>query len=261
MTSYSGRHAELYDLFYADKPYGAEANFVHECLRQYGSQPVSRVLELACGTGSHSFVFEKLGYKMVATDYSPDMLAFARAKAARIDSTVEFKHQDMTLLDLAGERFDAAVCLFDSIGYVVTNENIKQVLSNLHRHLNDGALFVFEFWHAAAMISLYEPVRVRSWTTDVGQVVRVSETALNVSRQTADVTYIVYELRSDGTYSSFRETQTNRYFLLKEMEYFLSSCGFKLLKSFSGFKNDESITADTWHVVAVAQQIPREAEK
>ena len=28
MTSYSGRHAVLYDVFYADKPYAAEADFV-----------------------------------------------------------------------------------------------------------------------------------------------------------------------------------------------------------------------------------------
>ena len=256
MTAYSGKHAELYDLFYADKAYTAEANFVHECFQRYAPQPISRVLELACGTGSHSFVFEKLGYQMVATDYSPDMIRVAKAKAAQIDSTVEFNHQDMIHLDLGSETFDAAVCLFDSIGYVLTNENIKSVLANVHRHLSDGGLFVFEFWHAAAMIALYDPVRVRSWTTDTGQIVRLSETKLNVSKQTSEVTYTVHELRADGTYSSFRETQINRYFLLQEMNYFLSSCGFKLLKSFAGFKNDESISADTWHVIAVAQQIP-----
>ncbi len=255
MTSYAGKHAELYDLFYADKPYEAEATFVHQCFQQYGHQPVSRVLELACGTGSHAFVFEKLGYQMVSTDYSSDMLAVAQLKAKRIGSTVEFSHQDMTSLDLPGDPFDAAVCLFDSIGYVLTNERMKLVLTGIHRNLKEDGLFVFEFWHAAAMISAHDPVRVRSWETANGSVVRVSQTTLDVARQTSDVSYTVYTLENDGTYSSFNEIQTNRYFLLQEMEYLLSSCGFQLVKSFAGFRNDESITVGTWHVVAVARQV------
>lgn len=254
MTSYAGQHAELYDLFYADKPYQAEADFVHECFQKYGLRPVSRVLELACGTGSHALFLDKLGYLVLATDHSEDMLAVARRKAQQLGSRIEFRLQDMTKLELPGDPFDAAVCLFDSIGYVVTNERLKQVLTGVWRQLKPDALFVFEFWHAAPMISQYDPLRVRSWDTAEGKVVRISETTLNISQQTSDVTYSVYEFSKDGTYSSFQETQTNRYFLVQEMEYLLSSCGFQLVKSFSGFRNDQVITRDTWHVVAVARR-------
>ena len=48
MISYLGRHAELYDIFYADKPYALEAAFVHQCLQSYSQEPVHRLLELAC---------------------------------------------------------------------------------------------------------------------------------------------------------------------------------------------------------------------
>jgi SAM-dependent methyltransferase len=255
MTSYAGRHAELYDLFYADKPYGQEAAFVHQCLQEYGLKPTSRVLELACGTGSHAFALEKFGYELVSTDYSADMLAVAIGKARQIGSAVQFRQQDMTTLDLPDEPFDAAVCLFDSIGYVITNRRIKQALDGLHQHLKENAIFVFEFWHAAAMIPHYDPVRVRSWQRSDGQVVRVSETSLNVATQTCDVTYTVYELSNNGAHSSFKEKQTNRYFLLQEMDHLLSSAGFELLKSFSGFKNDTTITTETWHVIAVARRL------
>ena len=162
----------------------------------------------------------------------------------------------MTSLDLPGDPFDAAVCLFDSIGYVVTNERIKLVLTGIHRNLKEDGLFVFEFSSTrAAMISAHDPVRVRSWETASGSVVRVSQTTLDVARQTSDVSYTVYTLENDGKYSSFNEIQTNRYFLLQEMEYLLSSCGFQLVKSFAGFRNDESITVGTWHIVAVARRV------
>ena len=82
MTSYSGRHAELYDLFYADKPYEAEAAFVDQCLREYSVGPTNSLLEIACGTGTHALQLEKRGYQIVATDYSEDMLQRAKQKAS-----------------------------------------------------------------------------------------------------------------------------------------------------------------------------------
>ena len=254
MASYAGRHAELYDIFYADKPYVEEAGFVHRCLRQYGAGPVRRLLELACGTGSHAFALESLGYSVLATDYSEDMLERARRKAADLSSAVEFRTQDMRALEL-GNEFDAAVCLFDSIGYVATNDAVKQLMRGVHRHLRPDGLFLFEFWHAAAMLRGYDPVRVRRWTTTDGEVVRISETTLDVVHQLSSVAYTVYELRRDGTYSSFSETQINRYFLVQEMAGWLSTTGFEPLKWFAGFTEDESIDEETWHVVVLARRL------
>jgi SAM-dependent methyltransferase len=253
MSSYLGRHAELYDLFYAAKPYVAEAAFVHQCLQQYSAPAPRRVLELACGTGAHAFALEKFGYQIIAIDYSEDMLAVARRKAATLSSQVDFRWQDMRALDLSERPFDAVICLFDAIGYVATNDALRQVLQGVHRHLRAGGLFVFEFWHAGAMLNHYDPVRVRRWKTLQGEVLRISETALDVAQQLASVTYSVYELRADATFSSFAETQTNRYFLVQEMTALLTVNGFTPLKYFAGFTADENITNETWHIVAVAR--------
>ena len=54
MGIYDGRHAELYDLFYGGKPYAAEAGYLHDLLRRFAKRPVRRVLDIACGTGSHA---------------------------------------------------------------------------------------------------------------------------------------------------------------------------------------------------------------
>src|SRR5687768_6227073 len=121
MTSYSGRHAELYDLFYADKPYAAEAAFVDQCLTKYSIGPETRLLEIACGTGTHSLHLETPDRQIVATDYSEDMLQRARQKAGEKSSKVEFQLQDMTTLEVDGGPFDTVICLFDAIGYVAMN--------------------------------------------------------------------------------------------------------------------------------------------
>src|ERR1700732_884859 len=58
MTNYAGRYAELYDLFYGDKPYPEEARFVHDCIHEFGPRPTRQILELASGTGRHALALE-----------------------------------------------------------------------------------------------------------------------------------------------------------------------------------------------------------
>ncbi len=254
MGYYLGRHAELYDLFYAEKPYAAEADFVHRCLQQYGDAEVERILELACGTGNHALQFENYGYEIIALDYSQDMIERAKSKAAQGDSRIDFRQGDMRALDIPEKPFDAVVCMFDSIGYVQTNQGIEQVLRGVHQHLRTEGLLIFEFWHAPAMLRSYEPQRVRRWEMPEGQVLRISETVLDIPHQLAHVTYSIYELHFDGTFTHLQETHTNRYFMLQEMSSFLDVAGFDVLKWFAGIQEEEEITDDTWHIVCVAQR-------
>lgn len=256
MSSYVGRHAELYDLFYATKPYAEEAAFVHQCLERFGDGVTRRLLELACGTGSHALALEKFGYGIVATDYSEDMLAVARRKAAQASSRVEFQRQDMRALAVPEQAFDAVVCLFDAIGYVATNEALTQVMQGVHACVRPSGLFIFEFWHAAAMLRAYDPVRVGRWATPEGEVLRISRTTLDCAKQLAQVEYTIYELRNDGTYTRLQETQANRYFLVQEMARWLETAGLTPLKWYAGFIDDENVNESTWHVVAVARRIP-----
>jgi ubiquinone/menaquinone biosynthesis C-methylase UbiE len=129
MSVYAGRYAELYDLFYSDKPYADEAALVHQCIREFSPAPARDVLELACGTGRHTLELEKFGYNVTAIDRSPDMLQVARERAAKNNSRVQFVVANMQQLDLPKKDWDVAVCLFDSIGYLKTNEAISAALA------------------------------------------------------------------------------------------------------------------------------------
>jgi hypothetical protein len=68
------------------------------------------------------------------------------------------------------------------------------------------------------------------------------------------VTYTVYELEPNGTYRTFSETQVNRYFLVQEMSHWLDCSGFTPIKWFAGFSDNENVSEQTWHVVAVARR-------
>jgi SAM-dependent methyltransferase len=251
---YDGRHAELYDLFYGAKPYAAEVGYLHGLLQQFSGRAVRRILDIACGTGSHAIELEKLGYDVIGSDISEDMLARAREKAQAGRCELRFEKQDMRTLDVASRPFDAVICLFDAIGHVQTTAAIKQTFRAVHRHLRDDGLFVLEFWHAAAMAGQHDPLRVRKFATERGEILRLSHTTVDLALQCATVEHAIYDLRSDRTYETAVERQTNRFFSLPEMSALLDDCGFDVVKSYSGYSPDENLSPDTWHIVLVARR-------
>jgi SAM-dependent methyltransferase len=256
-SSYIGRHAELYDLFYSEKPYYEEAAFIHQCLQTYGNA-VKNILELACGTGTHALLLEKYGYKITATDNSADMLAQAKRKGESSHSQVDFRFQDMRSLDFPQSSWDSVLCLFDSIGYVASNDNILKVLRGVNRQLRPEGIFIFEFWHAGAMLRSFDPIHVRRYNNSTSMVERISETIMDCKESLCQVSYTINEFGYDGTYRTTQETQTNRFFLVQEMNYMVQSAGFSTLKWFAGYSEDEHIDQNTWHIVAVAMKASSE---
>ncbi len=254
MSSYIGKYAEYYDLIYADKPYKSEAAFLNDCIEKYGKPEASKnLLELACGSGRHALEFENLGYKVLATDYSEDLLRVAKRRAKEAGSEVDFSMADMRELDLPEKNFNTALCLFDSIGYVQTDQAVKKVLENVRDHLVNKGLFLFEFWHAEAMLNHYEPFRVRKWPLPNGKLLRISETELIPEDGLARVAYEIYELRNDLSYSMIKEIQINRYFSIDEMAAFLEGAAFEALAWLNGYTWDEQIDDTSWHVLCIAR--------
>ena len=254
MSSYIPLHALLYDHLYKDKDYRREAQFVHRQFKIRGLKKDASLLEIACGTGSHSFNLEKFGYSITATDNSLPMLNVAKSKALAQRSAVLFRPGDMRKLPVFKKKFDGALCLFDSIGYALTNEGVASTLQGIQKNLNPGGTFIFEFWHAAAMIKNYERKRTRTFAAEGRSFTRESETTLDYVNQTGIVKYTITEESSSRKQKPAREIQRNRFFSIPEMKLFLATAGFQPLKFYSGFSANTKIDSDTWHIVAVAQK-------
>lgn len=250
-TVYAGRYPELYDLFYRDKPYDEEAEFVHACLARHGVAPNGRVLELACGTGEHALRLAARGYAVTATDNSPGMIAIAQEKARGCGADIVFAQRDMRQLPVPDVPFDAALCLFDSIGYVQTLQAVGAVFDGVRASLRPDGLFIVEFWHAPAMLHGFEAVRVRRFPDGDGTILRIAETEVDRARSLAAVTYTIYELRGDGTYRQSSECHRCRFFTLDEMNAVARTHGFTLLAAYDGFRQGAAVSDATWHVVAL----------
>ena len=101
------------------------------------------LLDMACGTGTLSFLFEKKGYDVIGVDASEDMLSVAQEKKLENASEAIFLCQKMQQLDLFG-TIDAAVCTLDSINHVTKEEDVKKIFERVSLFMNDKGLFIFD---------------------------------------------------------------------------------------------------------------------
>jgi demethylmenaquinone methyltransferase/2-methoxy-6-polyprenyl-1,4-benzoquinol methylase len=77
--------------------------------------PSARVLDLCCGTGDLALAFRKeapLGAEIVGSDFVPEMLVRARAKAAASGANVTFVEADALALPFRDDNFDMISCSF-----------------------------------------------------------------------------------------------------------------------------------------------------
>lgn len=243
MGAYEALHARWYDALYADKPYGEEAAFIHELL----GAPEGRLLDVACGTGRHAAAFVALGYEATGIDLNGGLLEHARRSAPGS----RFITADMRTLDL-GETFDVVTCLFDAIGYPLSNAGVGGSLASIARHLRPGGRCAIEFLHAPAMLRGARPLGIRRMDLGDGHtLIRVAETTLHEATQTMSVDYELIELGADGHYERSHERQGNRFFGIEEMRALIENAGITVDAMVSAYTADAAVTGSTFHVLAV----------
>src|SRR5215212_9545660 len=131
--------AEVYDSLMAVVPYRHWVSYIERIWERFESSPTA-VLDLACGTGNVTLELARRGYRATGADNAAAMVRQAQAKGA---PGVRFLLQDARNLDLP-EPFDACICLFDSLNYILTPEELGAAFAGVYRHLRPRGLFVFD---------------------------------------------------------------------------------------------------------------------
>ena len=133
--------AHVYDLIYegVGKDYAAEAAALRDLIETRNPVP-RRLLDVACGTGGH-LLHLRQWFEVAGLDIEAAMLAEARRKLP----DVPLIQADMRTFRLH-RRFDAIVCLFSSIGYMQSTEELQAAVQRMAEHLAPGGVLVVDGW-------------------------------------------------------------------------------------------------------------------
>ncbi len=132
--------AQYYDRIYSSKNYAEEAAKVLALIDEHQRSDGKRLLDVACGTGHHLEFLAK-SFDAEGLDLASALLKHAQQR----NPGLTFHNADMRTFSLP-TRFDVVTCLFSSIGYMTTLEDLGTAITAMAKHLVPGGALIVEPW-------------------------------------------------------------------------------------------------------------------
>jgi 2-polyprenyl-3-methyl-5-hydroxy-6-metoxy-1,4-benzoquinol methylase len=116
-----------------------EMPFLEKTLKAHAALSV---LDMACGTGRHSIAFSQRGFTAAGADVSQAMIERARINAAESRVSVAFEVADFSSLEKVPGRFDALLCLGNSLPHLLSEPALREALGRMRGKIKPGGLII-----------------------------------------------------------------------------------------------------------------------
>ena len=250
-----GVFAQYYDALTQNVGYAARAAKLQQCIEKWlpAEMPDRILVDLACGTGSLSEAFARLGWDVIGIDGSAEMLSEALDKKYDSGLPIQYLQQDMRRLDLYG-TVSVTVCALDSLNHLPDAADVKQVFSRVSLFSNPDALFLFdvntEYKHRQLLgeqCFVYElPEAVCVWQNQLTD--RAPDYPVGIRLD-------FFEHLQDDKYRRASEQFTERIYPPAQIEAMLAETGFLLRETLDG-DTFTAPTPETQRLLYIAQKAP-----
>lgn len=190
------------------------------------------IIDLGCGTGEHLNALKKFGVRCVGIDSSREMLDIA---TKRYPSGIEFITKNFTGFDYYNE-FDAALCLFGSMVYLLNDKDVDNFFWNTWRSLKNGGYGIFEIWNSLPIQKIKTKPLAHISQTKCGDVLIERERGFNliesIGRTIVKVDY-QYRITSSNESKIINDTHIMRSYTLEEITKFIKANGFIIKNVFA----------------------------
>jgi SAM-dependent methyltransferase len=222
--NFQENYSFYYNLFYRDKDYLGESNYIVSLLNKYNSN-VKSILELGCGTGNHALILAKQGYDIDGVDLSKEMVKIANEKLQdlpqNISSKLKFIEGDIRTIQ-THQRYDAVISLFHVMSYQTSNEDLSAAFKTAKQHLKPGGIFLFDCWYGPGVLSDRPTTRVKRIEDEHLSIIRIAEPVMYLNENLVDINYqILVSDKQNLTQNNFYETHRMRYLFQPEVKFLL----------------------------------------
>ena len=253
MNQYGNLYSKYYDLFYNDKDYAAEVEYVLSLINKNNGKAES-LLDMGCGTGRHAALFCEKGFLVHGIDMSKEMLKIAESRRIDQKERLSFSHSSIQDLDL-NKKFDIVTSLFHVISYQNSNDQLLKAFEKAKKHLNDKGVFIFDFWYGPAVLSDKPVTRVKRLEDENIKVTRLAEPLIHAEMNIVDVNYDIFiEDKVTNQITEKKELHKMRFLFDNELELICKNTNFEIIHKYDwmSFKKPD---LNSWNVVWVLKLI------
>ena len=130
-------NSDYYHILYKNRDKKEAEFFINNLIKKLKIKKNSKILDLACGVGRHSFYLNKKGMNVIGIDNSENNIKKAKKFENKI---LKFKKKEMT--EDYGQEFDFIFNLFTSFGYINEKHNLNTFKSINNSLINHGILVI-----------------------------------------------------------------------------------------------------------------------
>jgi SAM-dependent methyltransferase len=213
--------SDYYHVLYKHRDYNEARNFINNIVEYLDLKKGSKILDLACGIGRHSIYLDKIGFKVVGTDKSPNNI-----KKAKASKNQDISFLQMEMIDDTNHKYDVIFNLFTSFGYVNHDYNLKTI-KNIERQLKDDGTVIVDF-----MNTLFVKKNLVIEETKV-----IDDLSFKIKRR-SDGKHIYKEIKFNDKKDYFFQEKVMD-LSLNDFENYLIRYNLKIIKTFGDYNLNE----------------------
>lgn len=244
-------YPEYYDIAFS-RNRKTECDFFESCFKKYANIEVKSLLDIACGTGQHLFRMAERGYRVCGLDISQYNIDFLKDNADRLNISIPPLKADMRDFQTP-ELFDACICMQDSIGHLLTNDDIIRHFKSVGKSLKKGGLYILD---KLIMNDWLNPTSKWVWTQTRKNI--TVKTTFDTFNNINPVTHLckeslIFEVSNGKSKKVFRQNHINRIIFPQELLALAeaSKC-FEFVDWFANFNINKNLNSAKRPVCLVA---------
>ena len=144
MNMYEDNLPKYYDVLYTDKKYE------HECdlIKKYTIK--GNLLDIGCGTMTHSLILSDDFESVTGVDSSKSMVEVAMKKIKIANKkNLQVIHSELEKLNFESE-FNNVISMFNVVNHITSLKNLSSFFESIHKSLTTGGTFIFDCWNGVA---------------------------------------------------------------------------------------------------------------
>jgi len=223
------RFAFAYDKMMENVDYVRWADYIDKLFAVHNYRPKS-ILDIACGTGSATVLLAQKGYSMSGIDRAREMILKAREKSKKLGVNILLWQQDMEHLAVS-KPYDAALCLYDSINYIITEEDMSQFFQRVSEALVPNGIFIFDITTEYNIVKHFHMKTFAETEENFSYIWR----NMYSHKEKLCKTILTFFLKDNDQYQKYEELHIQKIYTVSEIKNLLEQAGYKMLSAFDCF--------------------------